>query len=91
MGTAFARMLLDTDGSLEVVMLEAKDACSGATVRNGGHITPPLYHDYLDLKKNTAQRSRSISSSSGSRTWPDELISIAEEEGLTEESQYRKV
>ncbi len=28
-GTAFARTLLDTDGSLEVVMLEARDACSG--------------------------------------------------------------
>ncbi|PBK89194.1 hypothetical protein ARMGADRAFT_1083740 [Armillaria gallica] len=50
-GTSFARTLLGTDGSLEVVMLEARDACSGATARNGGHITPPLYHDYLDLKK----------------------------------------
>ncbi|KAK0245309.1 hypothetical protein EDD85DRAFT_783253 [Armillaria nabsnona] len=47
-GTAFARTLLDADGSMEIVMLEARDACSGVTARNGGHITPPLYHDYLD-------------------------------------------
>ncbi|KAK0440843.1 hypothetical protein EV421DRAFT_1815320, partial [Armillaria borealis] len=55
-------------------MLDRRDAYSGATAWNGGHITPPLYHDYLDFKKNTAQRSRSISSSSGSCTWPDERI-----------------
>ncbi|PBK58190.1 hypothetical protein ARMSODRAFT_984034 [Armillaria solidipes] len=50
-GTVFARTLLDTDRSLEVVMLEVRDACSGATARNEGHITPLLYHDCLDLKK----------------------------------------
>ncbi len=47
----FAHTLLDADGSLEVVMLEARDACSGTTVRNGGHITPLRHHDYLDLQK----------------------------------------
>ncbi len=38
-------------GSLEVVMLEARDAYSGPTAQNGGHITPLRHHDYLDLKK----------------------------------------
>ncbi|TFK57733.1 FAD dependent oxidoreductase [Heliocybe sulcata] len=37
-------------GSLTIVMLEAREACSGATARNGGHINPPLWHDYADLK-----------------------------------------
>ncbi|KAK0440839.1 FAD dependent oxidoreductase [Armillaria borealis] len=89
-GTAFARTLLDTDGSLEVVMLEARDACSGATARNGGHITPPLYHDYLELKKkHGAEAAKQIIQFRLSHL--DELISVAEEEGLTEESQCRKV
>ncbi|KAK0245304.1 FAD dependent oxidoreductase-domain-containing protein [Armillaria nabsnona] len=89
-GTSFARTLLDTDGSLEVVMLEARDACSGATARNGGHITPPLYHDYLDLKKkHGAEAAKQIIQFRLSHL--DELISVAEEEGLTEESQCRKV
>lgn len=47
----FAHTLLDADGSLEVVMLEARDTCSGPTARNGGHIIPLRHHDYLDLKK----------------------------------------
>ncbi len=89
-GTSFARTLLDADGSLEVVMLEARDACSGATARNGGHITPPLYHDYFDLKKkHGAEAAKQIIQFRLSHL--DELISVAEEEGLTEESQCRKV
>ncbi|KIJ21260.1 hypothetical protein PAXINDRAFT_64511 [Paxillus involutus ATCC 200175] len=57
-GASFARTLLDFDqerhggtGPLSVVMLEAQETCSGATGRNGGHINPPLYHDYEDLKQ----------------------------------------
>ncbi|KAG5650074.1 hypothetical protein H0H81_000880 [Sphagnurus paluster] len=60
-GTSVARTLLEwedahpTDGAppplpLQVVMLEARDTCSGATGRNGGHITPLLYPDYSELK-----------------------------------------
>ncbi|KAG7450844.1 FAD dependent oxidoreductase [Guyanagaster necrorhizus] len=89
-GTAFARTLLNGDRSLEVVMLEARDACSGATARNGGHITPPLYHDYLDLKKkHGAEAAKQIIEFRLSHL--DELIRVAEEEGLTKESQCRKV
>ncbi|KAJ7057123.1 FAD dependent oxidoreductase [Mycena amicta] len=49
-GTAVARTLLEAPDPPRVVMLEARDACSGATARNGGHITPNLFHDYQELK-----------------------------------------
>ncbi|KAI9452178.1 FAD dependent oxidoreductase [Lactarius psammicola] len=35
---------------LRVLILEARDVCSGATARNGGHINAPLFHDYYQLK-----------------------------------------
>ncbi|KAH9064955.1 FAD dependent oxidoreductase [Lactarius vividus] len=35
---------------LRVLVLEARDVCSGATGRNGGHINAPLFHDYPQLK-----------------------------------------
>ncbi|KAH7884108.1 FAD dependent oxidoreductase-domain-containing protein [Phlebopus sp. FC_14] len=57
-GASFARTVLDIDqerdnasSPLSVIMLEAQETCSGATGRNGGHINPPLYHDYEDLKQ----------------------------------------
>ncbi|SJL03054.1 uncharacterized protein ARMOST_06399 [Armillaria ostoyae] len=56
---------------------------------SGMEITPPLYHDYLDLKKkhgpeaaNQVIQFRLLHL--------DELSSVAEEKGLTEESQCRK-
>ncbi|KAF9235862.1 FAD dependent oxidoreductase-domain-containing protein [Melanogaster broomeanus] len=63
-GASFARTLLDIDldqegegaSRLNVVMLEAQETCSGATGRNGGHINPPLYHDYADLKQSLGLR-----------------------------------
>ncbi|SJL14319.1 uncharacterized protein ARMOST_17775 [Armillaria ostoyae] len=60
------------------------------TARNGGHIASPLYHDYLDLKKkHGAEAAKQIIQFRLSHL--DELISVAEEEGMTEESQCRKV
>ncbi|THH04443.1 hypothetical protein EW145_g5519 [Phellinidium pouzarii] len=51
-GASAARTLFrEGSDSLKVLMLEARDVCSGATGRNGGHIKPPLHHDYLLLKK----------------------------------------
>ncbi|KAI5992876.1 FAD dependent oxidoreductase, partial [Pisolithus albus] len=76
-GASFVRTLLNADRQrinkrehehkrLTVVMLEAYDACSGATGRlallthflhrNGGHINPPLYHDYEELKNTLGLR-----------------------------------
>ncbi|KAK0444904.1 uncharacterized protein EV420DRAFT_986753 [Desarmillaria tabescens] len=80
-GTAFACTLLDTDESLDVMMLEARDACSGATAWNGGHITPLLYHDYLELKeKHGAEAAKQIIRFRLSHL--DVLIGVAEEEGM---------
>ncbi|KAG5640628.1 hypothetical protein DXG03_007889 [Asterophora parasitica] len=60
-GTSVVRTLLDWDReqggageggeTLQVVMLEARDTCSGATGRNGGHVTPILYADYPGLRE----------------------------------------
>ncbi|KAF8966875.1 FAD dependent oxidoreductase [Flammula alnicola] len=103
-GTSIAKVLLDdihrfedasAKGSkrgepLKVVMLEARDACSGATARNGGHIAPNIYNEYVDLRKtygaSLAQeilrfRLAHISS----------LIATAREENLLNESQARLV
>ncbi|KAF7298801.1 FAD-dependent protein [Mycena indigotica] len=52
-GLAVVHTLLESSAKkqLRIVMLEARDATSGATARNGGHITPNLYNDYSDLKE----------------------------------------
>jgi len=43
-GAATAYYLLQNpDGRPSTVILEARDACSGATARNGGHVKPDLY------------------------------------------------
>ncbi|KAI0286596.1 FAD dependent oxidoreductase [Russula aff. rugulosa BPL654] len=50
-GVSCARTLLKKGPpGLRVLVLEARDVCSGATGRNGGHLTPPLFHDYVQLK-----------------------------------------
>lgn len=98
-GAAVARTLLDWDAQrvrehggqpIRVIMLEARDACSGATARNGGHITPPLYHDYSSLKKEfgatVAQRIIRFR-----LAHLQEFLRVAEEEGLLIDSQARRV
>ncbi|KAK0232756.1 hypothetical protein IW262DRAFT_1451228 [Armillaria fumosa] len=81
--TRFARTQL-------VGMFEARDACSGARAWNRRHITPTLYHNYHDLKKKYgAEVTKQVIQFRLSHL--DEMISVAEEEGLTEESQCRKV
>ncbi|KAJ6505897.1 nucleotide-binding domain-containing protein [Mycena vitilis] len=60
--TAIARTLLDSQSSsekgstLRVVMLEARDVCSGATGRNGGHVSPNTYQDYAELEAKYGER-----------------------------------
>ena len=49
-GSNVARTLFEHDGSLKIVILEARTLCSGATGRNGGHIKPgtrPLNRNLL--------------------------------------------
>ncbi|KAJ7224213.1 hypothetical protein GGX14DRAFT_424682 [Mycena pura] len=96
-GTAFARTLLGFTyknagvvDSPQIVMLEARDACSGATGRNGGHITPDLYHDYGDLKE--AYGTESAQAIIRFRlSHLDELIQVSKDEELLEDGQCRKV
>ncbi|KAJ7765416.1 nucleotide-binding domain-containing protein [Mycena maculata] len=91
-GTAFSRTLLGFNAadSLQIVMLEARDACSGATGRNGGHITPPLYHDYLALKKEHGpEMAKSIIEFRLAHF--AELIQVSKEENILADSQCREV
>ncbi|KAJ1961580.1 hypothetical protein GGI12_003175 [Dipsacomyces acuminosporus] len=39
---------LELGETSKVLLLEARDACSGATGRNGGHFTAPNYCEFLD-------------------------------------------
>ncbi|KAF8901023.1 FAD dependent oxidoreductase [Gymnopilus junonius] len=97
-GTSIAKAILELSEAnqqkntepLQMVMLEARDACSGATGRNGGHASPIIYNEYEDLKKDygvtVAQqilRFR-IAHING-------LIEVARQENLLSESQARLV
>ncbi|KAI3615497.1 fad dependent [Moniliophthora roreri] len=91
-GTSVARELLNQceQVPLQVVMLEARDACSGATARNGGHLTPILYAGYSDLKKKHGKQAaqKIIYFRLAHLT---ELLQVAKDENLLEDSQARKV
>ncbi|PVH72026.1 nucleotide-binding domain-containing protein [Cadophora sp. DSE1049] len=53
-GTSVARHLLKIGSQtnpLKIAMFDARQACSGATGRNGGHIRPSSYSEYDDDKK----------------------------------------
>ncbi|OTA59637.1 FAD dependent oxidoreductase [Hypoxylon sp. EC38] len=49
-GAAIAFNLL-SNGARDIVMLEARQACSGATGRNGGHTKAASYRSFLDHEK----------------------------------------
>lgn len=72
-----------------VVMLEARDICSGATGRNGGHIleTADEYAELADLLGEEAARKILRFRLAHLH----EILSVAEEVGLTEAVQARKV
>uniref|UniRef100_D8Q9G8 FAD dependent oxidoreductase domain-containing protein n=1 Tax=Schizophyllum commune (strain H4-8 / FGSC 9210) TaxID=578458 RepID=D8Q9G8_SCHCM len=90
-GACVARTLLDEGPEgLKVVMLDARAICSGATARNGGHITPALYHDYTALKKELgAEAAEHIMRFRLAHL--DEFLKVADEEGLLDGSQCREV
>ncbi|KAF7327260.1 FAD-dependent protein [Mycena kentingensis (nom. inval.)] len=95
-GTAVARSLLDgqrkggSGGVLRIVMLEARDVCSGATRRNGGHMSPNTYQDYDVLSK---QFNASVAQDIIRYRLQHlpALLAVAEEEKLLEASQARTV
>ncbi|EGO00875.1 hypothetical protein SERLA73DRAFT_178847, partial [Serpula lacrymans var. lacrymans S7.3] len=95
-GTSLCRALLDqyhSEENLEsvkVVMLEARDVCSGATGRNGGHISPPLYHDYITLKEEHGE-DNAKKMIKFRLAHVEELGHVAEEEDILKESQWRGV
>lgn len=72
-----------------VVMLEARDICSGATGRNGGHILEPgdEYAELADLLGEEAARKILRFRLAHLR----EILGVAEEMGLTTAVQARKV
>ena len=111
-GTSFAYNALAREGALDVVMLEAREVCSGATgrsafvpllisylpfnahtlcyrLRNGGHINPPLYHDYAELKEKYGQSAAKtlIAFRCAHIT---EMMRVASEEDIVKESQVRE-
>ncbi|KXS93958.1 hypothetical protein AC579_7565 [Pseudocercospora musae] len=48
-GCSVARQLLSQDGGLRIAMLDARQICSGATGRNGGHVKAVPEVSYADL------------------------------------------
>ena len=94
-GASIARTLLQsrTQNSNpsypKVLMLEARDICSGATGRNGGHILENAdeYADFADEFGEDAARKILRFRLAHLR----EMLSVAEELGLTEVAQARKV
>lgn len=57
-GTSIAwHLLQETNGTtpLRIAMLDARQAYSGATGRNGGHIRPSSYSEYAGAKEAVAQ------------------------------------
>lgn len=47
-GCSIAKHILESDSSIRVAVVEARDVCSGATGRNGGHIKSVPEHTYGD-------------------------------------------
>ncbi|MCJ1465060.1 hypothetical protein MMC07_003676 [Pseudocyphellaria aurata] len=59
---AFAARALAQEESVSVLMLEARDACWGATGRNGGHCQPLLYGHSADVAAFELRNFQAISS-----------------------------
>lgn len=94
-GTSVARHLLRSSKNAglrvpQVVMVEARGICSGATGRNGGHINEVGYSDYMHLAEMYG-RDAAAKITKFRIGHLDELLKVAEEENLVEESQIRVV
>ncbi|KIY48018.1 FAD dependent oxidoreductase [Fistulina hepatica ATCC 64428] len=91
-GASFVRELLDSSAvhPPRVVMLDARDACSGATARNGGHISPMFYMDYDKLKSSVGPEAACNVIRFRLAHLP-ELLAVASSEGLLRDSQCRQI
>ncbi|EAW06968.1 NAD(P)/FAD-dependent oxidoreductase [Aspergillus clavatus NRRL 1] len=95
-GASIARTLLksrkpgkEAGSRPAVVILEARDVCSGATGRNGGHILETA-EEFVDLEESIGLEAAKITMRFR-MAHLKELLKTADEFGLTEESQARKV
>ncbi|KAJ5206892.1 FAD dependent oxidoreductase [Penicillium cf. griseofulvum] len=95
-GASIARTLLQSRASNSsttshpsIVMLEARTVCSGATGRNGGHIleTADEYSEFADIFGVDAARKLVRFRLAHLQ----EMLAVAEELGITTETQARKV
>ncbi|KAG8751177.1 hypothetical protein FRC12_012555 [Ceratobasidium sp. 428] len=91
-GTLVARTILEHPNAsgLKTVMIEARDVCSGATGRNGGHIKcdPHLiYHKHKAFRgREAAEKATRLA-----MAHVDELIRISEKVGGGERTEARRV
>lgn len=96
-GASIARTLLQScespaaSGTTQpnVVMLEARDICSGATGRNGGHILETA-DEYAELADTFGEEAARKCLRFRMAHLP-EMLGVAEELGLTEQTQARKI
>lgn len=48
-GIAATKAILENDPAMRVIVFEARELCSGATGRNGGHLSPNAFSEYKNL------------------------------------------
>ena len=93
-GASIARTLLTGDHGRHgpkprIIMLEARDICSGATGRNGGHILETV-EEFIELEQSIGlEAAKKVVRFRLAHL--DEVLAVAEEYGLLEEAQARKV
>ncbi|KAH8435265.1 NAD(P)/FAD-dependent oxidoreductase [Aspergillus melleus] len=93
-GASIARTLLTSDHGRDspkprILMLEARDICSGATGRNGGHILETV-EEFIELEQSFGlEAAKKVVRFRLAHL--DEVLAVAEEYGLVEEAQARKV
>ncbi|KZT23022.1 DAO-domain-containing protein [Neolentinus lepideus HHB14362 ss-1] len=91
-GCAVARTILRQPKSrdLRVTIVDAREICSGATGRNGGHIKESPYIDYEKLKNRYGElAAKKITDFQMSHL--QRLLDVAKEVGATESSEIRVV
>ncbi|KFX97445.1 hypothetical protein O988_04866 [Pseudogymnoascus sp. VKM F-3808] len=98
-GTSIARHLIRSHRSSlstqdrkqsPIVLLDARDICSGATGRNGGHVNEVGWEEYGDLvTRYGREEAKKITRFRMSHV--DELMRVVSEEGLGDECQMRVV
>ena len=86
-GTAAARTLLSNSPDLRVAMLDAREACSGATGRNGGHIKPNPWELIPNLAAIFGREKARKLTEFRMSILDNKTIEIADAEGVTEECQ----